>query len=486
MTQSIQYIYLFLLAVSFTACEDFLTREPSNEVSKDEIFEDIQGAEMAINGVYYILTDYSELYREDILTYGELKGGNLKYGGDILSGAKDPWLPSYEFQNDEDDDSSDAMQDLYDVYYEVLYATNAVIEGMPGVLDGTEQQQNQIMAEALTLRALIHFDLARLYAKPYAASEYGNDLGVVTLTENIDTKTFPSRSKLYETYEQIIEDLTDAIELYDGYRQSSTGSTDFEPLAFATKEAAQALLARVYLYQNDWNNAAEIATELINKSAFALLSNQNYVQEWEAYNTLTSEDIWVLDMSNNQQSNVGTNFGYDADENFENRDSDFSFTSDILNLYDEEDIRRQLFALNGNGDIVTKKYMVKSNYEEYRILFRLSEIYLIRAEASARKGDYVTARSDLETIRYRANPNADPILLSGQELIDEILIEKRREFVGEGHLFFDIKRTLKPVIRSDFNGVDNQNVEANDFQFVLPIPQDALDKNPNLIQNEGY
>ena len=102
------------------------------------------------------------------------------------------------------------------------------------------------------------------------------------------------------------------------------------------------------------------------------------------------------------------------------------------------------------------------------------------AEASAEDADVVQARSDLNTIRQRADASATTISPSGQALIDAIMVEKRKEFAFEGHTYYDFIRKGKGIYRTDFNGVDNKDVPFPSEKFILPFPKSAVEHNPNL------
>ncbi len=118
-------------------------------------------------------------------------------------------------------------------------------------------------------------------------------------------------------------------------------------------------------------------------------------------------------------------------------------------------------------------------------VIRLSEVYLNRAEAHARSGNDPLAQADLNLIRQRALATAPDVTLTGSALLDEILLERRRELCYEGHRVFDITRFKQNLVRVDVTG-DAANYSDPGNYFIFPIPQPEMNLNPNIAQNPGY
>jgi len=189
---------------------------------------------------------------------------------------------------------------------------------------------------------------------------------------------------------------------------------------------------------------------------------------------------------------------YTLSSDWGNRASDsspvLSATSDIIDLYDDGDVR----GLGGDGLIrptvdegdtlfSTQKYPEPTTQEPNDIgVLRLSEVYLNRAEAYANLNRRDPAREDLNTIRLRANPDADPVNASGDALLEAILEERRRELAFEGHLLFDRTRYKEDVTRQYCTGEPSCNEAYPSPRFVLPIPRDAMNANDALRQNDEY
>ncbi|NOU58667.1 RagB/SusD family nutrient uptake outer membrane protein [Marinifilum caeruleilacunae] len=476
-------IYIGLLALGFASCSDFLDIDDETKISNDRLFSTLSGVEEALNGAYYEMgaTNY---YGTQMIMAAEVKGGNLKIDDlNFESPFSFYYIPAFEFTHTVEGED-DYFDGCYGQIYEVISAANMVIENIDYVEDASDLQKLQAVAEAKAIRALAHFDLARLYAQPYSYTANAQHLGIPYLQKNIAYHELTSRDLLYDNYENIIADLLEAEQnLGTAIGVEEAKSAKF----YMSKVAAQALLARVYLYKSDWDKAREYATKVIESGSASLLPNSE-VLDYYSNNTPTNEDLFAIDNGGrNNAAPLSDRIGIS-----ENRDRFYLLPSnDIIDLYDDEDVRKQLFGEQEAKDVVqslTAKWTEMADKDHYIPVVRLAEMYLIRAEASLNLPaiDEVQARADLDVIRKRANPNATNLQLSGAALKEELFLERRRELAFEGHLFFDIVRMGRDLRRVDCNATQNVNVDYPSDLFVLPIPEDAIEGNPNMVQNPGY
>ena len=473
-------LYIGLLAFGMLSCSDFLDIEDETKISNDRIFSNLSGVEEALNGVYYEMGSYS-YYGCNMIIAAEVKGGNLKIN-DLTFGSPFSayYIPAFDFTHTEQGDD-DYLDDFYSEIYEVISAANNVIENIDYALDADETEKLQAVAEAKAIRALAHFDLTRLYSQPYSYTANAQHLGVPYMLKNIAYNEYTSRDLLYNNYEDIITDLLEA----ENNLGTATGSEDANyAKAYMSKLAAQALLARVYLYKNDWDKAIEYATKVIEDGSTSLIDNSK-VLDYYANSTPTKEDIFVLD-------NSGKNIAAPLSDRIgikEDRTSLYLITSeDITGLYEDGDIRKQLFAQQLEKTLTTKWTEFSGTKDHFTPVLRLAEMYLIRAEASLNLpvSNEVQARADLDLIRKRANLSATNLQLSGAALKEELFQERRRELAFEGHLFFDIVRMGRDLRRVDCNALNNVNIDYPSNLFVLPIPEDAIEGNNQMVQNPGY
>ena len=479
MSKPLLYVGL-VLAVVLAGCDGFLYQEPTTDISKNEALDDVESVESSLYGAYNLTMRSNDTYRGFLTYYADLTGGNATLNPLLASTSETRLRRIEEFNS-----LSDLTVDAYTPLYEILNATNNVINAIPDLPDGTQAQKDRILGQALGLRALVHFDLVRLYGQPYTFTDDADHPGIVVLTESPGPDEQLPRTTVGDAYDQIIDDLERSIELLEG--------ESFDP-ALVSTASAQALLARVYLYQEEWSRVVTLCNEVIDSGVTNLAPHEDLVEMWQNDYT-RSEFLLRLDGSANATYTLSTQWG--------NRDSDTSpsltATSDVLDLYSDGDMRgmgegkliETRVVEDGSGDVdtlfSTQKYPEPPVQEPNDVsVIRMAEVYLNRAEAYARLGRDVPARRDLNTIRRRANPDVEAITASGQELIDAILLERRKELAFEGHLLFDRTRTQTGVTREYCAGEPSCTESYPSPRFVLPIPLDALNANSELTQNPGY
>ena len=471
MKNKIVYIAVLVGMFLFSSCEEFMDRDPQDKISNENLLSDIEGLKIAMIGCYRSLV-HDEYYRRDLTLTSELRGGNIKITEAFTNSKIEKYVDIYGFNVVADNEK---VKEIYEHIYGVLNQANNIINALPNVPDGTPEERDQILGEMYAVRALCHFDLLRLFAQPYAYRANAQHNGIVIVTKTPDVFDMQERATVYDSYKQVVEDLKAAIELTT--EENKLGGTK---KFWVGPVAAKALLAKVYVYMEDWNNAINYATQVLEEPGYNLVDGDLLLDEW-SNNVPSSEDIWVLDNTVVVAASMSNYVGYTDVTN----DVFCSVTSDLINLYEPGDWRLSLYG-EFAGDSVTYKYQTNSNIENNIVVIRLAEMYLIRAEAYARTNQEALARSDLQVIRERADPSAGFVNLSGQDLIDEILLEKRREFALEGHIFFDLKRTQSDIVRNDCSATLNHNIEFPYYQYVFPIPFDNTEANRNIQQNEGY
>jgi hypothetical protein len=324
-----------------------------------------------------------------------------------------------------------------------------------------------------------------MYAQPY--SQAPNSLGVPVVLETENGQ--PARNTVAEVYQQIVADLTDAETKLSA--DNNHGGND--PKAWATKDAVKALFARVYLYMEDWQKAADYASEIINNADYSLYTADQY----SVYSSGENEDgVWGSLTSGDED--IFMVYGSEGNSSHGNWDvisyimnpggyGDVGASGDVLDLYEEGDVRGELFTNSTNfpNDFWTLKYPGKDgNLREDNInVLRLSEMYLIRAEAILNGASIsgVSAVDDMNAIRE--NRGASEL---STVTLNTVYDERRRELCFEGHQLFDLARTGRGLERNDYDGSLNQNIPFPDHRWAMPIPQSEMDANENMEQNPGY
>lgn len=342
-----------------------------------------------------------------------------------------------------------------------------------------QPKANQIIGELYACRALAFFDMVRFFAQPYRFTADASHPGIPIYTEPANQIIYPARETVAKSYQQIIADLKQAETLLDNSKKNG----------HFTQAAAQALLAKVYLYQEDWVNAELYATKVIDNGIYTLLTNQNYVAGWAAKFTAES----ILEIGNTSTSNSGSDgIGYFTEQTGY---GDLLATKDLYDTYTATDVRRKLIVPGVRTGGEAQAYFIKKypngvgTKDDNPKVLRKAEVYLIRAEARAElaltdASHQAGALADLNTIVKRADPQAADVALSGQDLVDRVLLERRKELAFEGNRLFDLNRKRKDVVNIQSDAQTTYTYPHN--RFIMPIPYDEINANPNMEQNPGW
>jgi tetratricopeptide (TPR) repeat protein len=361
--------------------------------------------------------------------------------------------------------------------YVVITNANTILyyaDGLKKNYPNDAEEINKIKAEAYFFRALAHFDLVLCYAQPYGYTSDASHAGIPVATRLLSTKETIARSSVKDVYDQVIGDLNTAL--------SILGDGKTTDAHYISGEACDALLARVYLYMEDYADALKYADKVISEVTLTSFSDYNAMFTGEKTG---SEAIFRLS-------------GYYAGstlKSFYNYQSPVYYPSDsFLSLFPSGDVRKTLL-LDPEGNKACMKYYdmtdnaVDDQYYDISVL-RGSEMYLIRAEASCMQDNLKTAASDIRTIRGRAlNVAADDVPLvyyTKADLMQEIKLEYRKELCFEGHRFFDLARWGDDIVRPSDTSSSMKELDYPDHRFALPIPLVEMEANAAMTQNEGY
>ncbi len=466
---------LTVLAVGLTtSCSDFLDEEPVLKQSNELTLAKYSSIDAAAAALYSPFQSYL-WYGGHFFLDSELRGGNAKNPLMLAGSGRYLGEPLWNF-------NSSSTSPLWSYAYYVISWANNVINNLEGKesSDVTTQQINNTMAEALFIRALCHFDLVITYAQPYTYAPESLGVPVILVTENGS----PARNTVKEVYEQIVKDLLQAESLMsDDYVRS--GVTD--AAAAVCKPAVQALLSRVYLYMGDWQNCADYATKVINCGKYSLADKAAYKAMFTASAAPAGGEI-IFEVYGSNKNEYWDGSGWEGVSYITTGpegSGDVCATKDLVNLYEDGDVRGELFSEN-EGEYFTTKYAGKEGSgipkENNIIILRLSEMYLNRAEAlyNGATVSGVSAASDLAAIAAKRGTTAvSPSATS-------IFTERRKELAFEGHIVYDYARTKTSLVRTDYDGINNKDIEFPSYKWAMPIPKRELDANPNMVQNDGY
>lgn len=467
--------------LALTSCSDFLDTNPSVQLPEGESVTSETDLQNAVNGVPFILIDYSNdvrmTYTSEFGLYADLLTNTVKI---IKDQGQSSAITKYTLT------ANDNMPDAgYRYFYKALGTVNKTLASVPQV-QGNADNINNLKGQLLAWRGLLHFDLARMYCRiPTTVSDRQAANSGLVLAD----KVFPSdykgkRTTLKETYEFIIKDLTDALPLLS--KGKELGAINYY--------GALALRARAYLYFGDNANALKDAKEVIDATVdnngvknkvYKLYTIGDYATVWDKEGT--SESIFEIltnDKHNNQRNSLGfytSPNGYpECGMNPESKL--FKYLTDAAN----KDVRGQLIAdytsLKNYAGYYPAKYPGRngSTYINNAKVVRLSELYLIAAEASFHlTGGNAAAPFINELRKNRISDYTDVESVT----IDDILFEYEKEFFAENQIAFAYWRNNKSVTNAL-----GKEIAPTDTRVVMPIPQREIDFSGKdvLIQNSGY
>jgi hypothetical protein len=410
------YFYSFLLICLITACsDDFLERKP--------VTTDTQ-----VNGADAVKTE-KELNQLLVSVYdvaANLYGGQIQNLGELLGDDVDSPVSQNDYiqiYTRRTDIFNGTISGVYKDAYLSIYRSNVVIEKLNEISGISSAEKTRIEAEARFLRALNHYSISRLFAQPPGYTSNNSHSGIVTRMKL--SQDAGLRTSLASNYEEILSDLDFA----EANLPSENG-------VFATKWAAKALKARMYLGMNNYTKAAQYADEVINSGLFTLLDSLNRFTS-----TANSEQIFFTVSTNapafqDERGDAFLNYRSDNNANPTMRASEdfYGFVS-----ADTNDLRgKNWFKVINPGN--TKGVSKFNRTFMWIPILHLTEMKLTRAEALAALGtDVTTATNDVNEIRTRAG--LEPLDgVTGAALVNAIRDERRKEMCFEGDRTTQIKR----------------------------------------------
>jgi len=440
---------LIIIAVlgfcSFGCKKLIATGTPENQLTTDKVFADTTSATSALLNIYALFDN-------------TIDPNYNKYLGLYTDEFNYPVAPTNGFATGNLSVSDAMVLNIWKNNYFVIYSCNDLIQhlqssGLPAGFKTTS------IAEAKFLRAYAYFYLVNSF-----------DHVPLILTTDVNQNTTAKQSDSTAVYQQMISDLTDA---KNGLSAMYAGGEKVR----VNKWAATAMLARVCLFQKDWTNSALNAGQVIGSGAYSL--------------TASPSDVF---QANSQEAilQFWTQYGYITDAQTLIPDSgppQYPVTPSLLAAFEPGDLRKTDWLNSSTSNGTTLYYPFKYHNREtstaspeYLMALRLPEQYLIRAEARANQGDYAGAAADINVIRLRAGLPALTAFTGLKTAMNAILQEYRIEYFAEwGHRYLDLKRTgLLNAVMGSYKSTWTTRSQ------VLPIPQNEITYDSNLVQNTGY
>ena len=461
-------LVLFLVCIFFS-CENWLDVSPKSDIKAEDLFSKERGFEDAMVGVY------------SLMTLPDLYGANLSFGYvDVLAryyriGTKSSFYEAsrYDYENSSEESR---LASIWELSYKGIANLNSVlnyIDERKDVFSGDSYYLYK--GEALALRAMLHFDVLRLFAPSIKLGE--NEAAIPYM----DSYTYLAQKRLTvrEVLNLIIEDLNEARDLmrpYDPYGPLYTeddrddtpeGVTDLK--SRMRYYSATALLSRVYLYAGEKENALAAVKEIVGEADGELLPIFQMAASGDVADPLfDSEIIFELNKAN-LPDEIDDYFGDEAAAMVNTDGSKFlqmklEDKTKMYTTFNPADMEFREIWFKGAGNDASYVTLSKLLSMDKIPMLRVSELFLIAAEC---------APSVVEQLKYMNRYRVHRGLSEIDEVGDAIHEEYRKEFIGEGQMFFYYKRKNMTGI-----GVDDKVIEAEKV-YVLPLPSDELDLGNN-------
>lgn len=519
-------IALCLCSIALCSCEDFL--DPSS--TSEFVPKDANSLNELLLGEAYPRNDidgmniFLNLLDDDITA--------MPYQTPQDGFDANRFLAAYTWQPDMFkmmEEAGYSNTNMYEQYYELILGANAVIDYIDQVND-EKQNINYVLAQAYALRGFLYFKLVNIFGQPINSQP--DALGVpLKLNSGVEnTENALARRTVKDVYSQVINDLKEAERLYETLPADKQFAKDYR----TSLPMVQLLLSRVHLYQENWSDAASYAHKVMTNSNFKLLDlnvvetlteeGYPFYKTYHAYSE-SSEVIWlygsVNDMGSWVMSYAGTS---NPKDNNRVMHAYFKASDDLMETYEDTDLRKERYIIKkavrdergidiwtpmaigklsvnipqDNGVSLNNFYKPISGSGVFGRSLRLSEAYLNYAEAKAMMYQMGTdangateaqdALDELRVKRYAANDFKSLDITDAEELIQFVRNERRRELCFEDHRWYDLRRwgmkEIKHVWYNDANTKSTFTLTQGDKGYTIPIPDEAMDLNAALKQNE--
>lgn len=498
--------YICFAAIVLFGCKKAIDENirPFNDKSDKELLATLDGLALATNGNYALFVTQSAGDTQYVLSWfnlSELKGNNLR---PVVEAFPQSRSDAYIFKNSP---SQGITTSFWRMSYRIVFGTNKIIDA---ITDGQGAAYDQLKGENYFLRALTYFNMVRVYGRPYYDNNATNLAVPLSLNSLVDKDYKPKRNTVKEVYAQIISDLEKAAALMN---QPRTGN----PNNYASKEAAWALLSRVYLYmggaptapQNEYNaKAVEYADKVIASPKYTLLQGTAYSTSF-AIDSKTNKEYIFAFRHDDANGNKINEFVIARDVFGTTYQGEYAASPDYMAILTQNpaDLRNNFITTENDKRITiadkSRKSVNKYNFQQIAPpggfdfsahsrsatpYLRLAEMYLNKAEALAKSGDNTNALIALNAVRTRALAPAwttTTLAAANMTVFQAVLNERRLELAWEGHGSYDYFRNGLPMVRNytDYSTNTPLTKEANDKTVIYPLPPSEILMNTNLEQN---
>lgn len=354
---------------------------------------------------------------------------------------------------------------FWDEAYDVIANANIIINADLTTLDGDIEWGKHLQGQALALRALAHFDLVKQYGQQHVTG--GNNVGIPYVKEFKGDDLYPARNTVTEVRDFLMTDLDDAFALMDeAYDESSS---------YFTKYAVKALQSSVAVYFELWPEAISACQSVITSGKFSIIPAGGFVASFASDNAANS----VFELAFSSTDNVGINgLAYIYRTTGGGSYGDVQVIDEVATLYEAGDVRANILGYEGIMLRNIGKYPDNQGYDNVSVI-RYEEVILNYAEALLETGGDALTQINLITSNRGASAYASVTK-------DDILNERRKEFMFEGKRFEDLVRMGKDIVKFSLQQNFAATVPYGDYRLAWPIPKAEMDANSNMVQNKDY
>jgi len=499
--------------------------EPVGSIPDDKAFETINDVEYFRNGFYNRVRSLST---GGYVSYPEIQMD--QFLGTAINGNRIGSLNNGTIASNDGD-----IESIWAGLYSGIADCNYFLERAPKLVEDGKvveeedvQQLNHYVAESRFIRAYFYYWLLDHYCPLYNDENKDKKLGLPIVTVYYPTAErnyYPERSTLAETYKFIEDELEEsrkALEEWEAMPNVEGSEIDHKaacvPMSsYVCSWTVKALQARIALNKGDYATAKAKAQEVIDSKVYRLTTRANYKKMWTNDN---SNELIFRPISTAQELGIAsTGSAWLSPSNYQADYIPVPYvaTTGPTNLYEAKDIRHEVFV--GERSLLVEGALIKApvfnkfpgnstlqttstpNIMNMAKPFRLSEMYLIVAEAAAETGDAATANSMLETLRKNRILSYSHTDYTGDKLVQQVRLERNRELIGEGFRMTDLRRWGLGFNRADdvypdypqagsITNLSSRNVvyQEGDHRYTWPLPATELQTNPQISnqQNPGY
>ena len=460
-------LFVLLLSAGLSiGCDNFLEPSVDQNLPTETIIQSVDDLNSLVLGAHDDLND-DEIFGRDLIVGPEASSDNAfsnQNSGRFIVQSQLNYTVN-----------SGYAEGIWDLLYESIATTNIVINSdLP-----TSPAVDYAKGQAYALRAFNHMNLLLIFGQQFV----GGTEGIPYITTYNQGNLYPARETAADVWTNIGDDFEQALTLMDP-------SLDAGNPGYISTDAIHGLLSRYHLYTGDFDAAISNAEAVIGTgiATYNGVAADDLASEWESGSGPNSLFEIVFTTTDNGGSNSiariynETNYG------------DVEATQDLYNSYDAADARLELFSIQNDTTRLTSKYSDANNGTDNVRILRLAEVWLNKAEALARRGNGTDLVDAIAMIQALSDARGSARLYTvgnQQQVIDDVLAERRLELAFEGHRFFDLARHGKalPFVTVPGRGVNyitGADIPVGNYRFALPIPQAEMDANSSMSQNTGY